>query len=403
MAWPWAGRYVGDLTVRALAYHTGVRRISGLLIRPDGGNDPYDLAGTADLLPVLDALADGLQRPADVARGRVRGLREFAERGRVLLPAELLADPPDVLVLVPHSILHGVPLHLVRTDSGDPLGTRCAVTYASSLSQFALCAGANPARARDLAAWPLPATPAGGPPRVVTGYCADVLDPRGERFAAVLAGIERALGQPLVAEGSRTSIKAHLEPANPVRPDAVVVVAHGWLDPEDHQLSGLLLSATDLVLRGYRATPAGRPLRLTAGQRLRVDFAEAPLAFPPAEFGIGRYAELMTIAELRLDAVSRVPLVALFGCSAGWSRVGKGDVPASLGEVFLSVGSAAVVAPAWDAEVGATAAWAEHFFHAWSGLGWPVALSGAYASRALYEDGVPMERYGALTTRGDWL
>jgi hypothetical protein len=101
--------------------------------------------------------------------------------------------------------------------------------------------------------------------------------------------------------------------------------------------------------------------------------------------------------------MSGVPLVAVFGCSAGWSRVLKGDMPSSFGETFLTLGSSTVIAPAWDAEVTATAQWAEHFFEAWSRFGWPSALSGAYATRALYEDSFPIEHYGAITLRGDWL
>ncbi|MGO9081071.1 MAG: CHAT domain-containing protein [Streptosporangiaceae bacterium] len=400
----WAGKAVGDLEVRAVAYHVSGTSLAALVVRPDGTAQAEVLGDIVDFLPVIDAVTEGLQRTTNVARGAVRALQDFAVgAGRRLLPRSIIATPPDVVIIIPHSVLHGVPLHLVRTDSGMPLCAVTGVSYAGSLSQFIQCAAGNPARSRALDSWLLGLEPAESA-RQVAGYCADVLDRDGTRFAGVIEAIESALGRPVLREGNRSSVKGHINPWNEHGPrlDALVMVAHGYIDAEDHQFSGLLMASADLEIRGFRGETF-RSLTLLEDQPSRLYLREAPMTMPPVGLQIARNAEVLSIAELRMDALSKVPLVALFGCSAGWSRVLKGDVPSSLGETFLTLGSSAVIAPAWDADVTAVAAWAERFFYAWSRLGWPVALSSAFATRALCEDSWPAEKYGAITIRGDWL
>lgn len=397
------GKTLGDLSVRAVAYYVSDSSLSCVTICPDGTTESNLLGPIDDFLAVLDATLDGLQRTTDVARGKVRALREFAaQSGRRLLPPSITANPPDILVIIPHSVLHGVPLHLVHTDSGEPLCTVAGVTYASSLSEFVQCVSSNPARTTDTGSRPL-TLEAETSDRRVAGYCADVLDVPATKFAAVMAGVESALGHRVTALGTRTTMKMYIDALNLNRPhlDALVVVAHGFLNPVDHQLSGLLMSSTDVVFKGQRHE-ALMPMSVP-GAKDSIWYRDSPMTLPPAELEISRETEVLSIAEMRMDTLSGVPLVVLFGCSAGWSRVVKGDVPSSLGQTFLTLGSSTVIAPAWDAEVGVTTRWATHFFEAWARFRWPAALSAAYATRTLYEDSIAAELYGAITLRGDWL
>lgn len=397
------GAQVGALTVRAVAYHVSATRITAVVIHPDGTTEHEDLGPVQHHLPAIDAVVDALQRTIDVARGKVRALRTFAESsGRPLLPRSITADPPDVLVIIPHSLLHGIPLHLVYTDAGEPLCVAAAVTYASGISQFVQCVAGNPARFAPLDRWTI-GTDRKPSRYAVSGYCADVLGGQDQRFQAVIDHIESALGYPTSPKSSRGDVKQAMNPRNPrtTIADALVLVVHGYLDRADHQRSGLLMSA------GEQLTPEFGAVR-TLGLRLATEqpdmvYPDAALARTPAELQIARFAELLSIAELRMDTLCRIPLIALFGCSAGWARVLKGDLPSSFAEAFLTLGASTVIAPAWDCEVEASARWGERFFEAWSRFGWPAALSGAYASRTLYEDSVPMEHFGAFTLRGDWL
>jgi CHAT domain-containing protein len=96
-------------------------------------------------------------------------------------------------------------------------------------------------------------------------------------------------------------------------------------------------------------------------------------------------------------------LVLLLGCSAGSGRVLQADEPASLAETFLHIGASSVIAPMWDTDISATSQWAQAFAHSWVGTERPTALAAMDASRALSDDGYGIERFGALTVRGDWI
>ncbi|NUR25551.1 MAG: hypothetical protein HOV83_06830, partial [Catenulispora sp.] len=136
------------LRVGALVYRVGRERIRATYLGPDGSRQVHSLADVSRVLPDLDRLRAEVDDGMALARGRVPRLRAFADEwGRELLPDVVLTDPPDVLVVVPHAMLHDVPLHLVRgAPDAAPLGCLSGVAYASSLSLFARCAARNPAR-----------------------------------------------------------------------------------------------------------------------------------------------------------------------------------------------------------------------------------------------------------------
>jgi hypothetical protein len=385
-----------DINVGAVVYAVSDTAVDALLVA-DGRRERYRLGTLAALLPRLDGLREELRRTMAVARGRVPRLRAFGEDwGRALLPPELLADPPDVVVLVPHAMLHDVPLHLVNTNEGEPLGVRAGVSYASSQALFTRCASRNPARWRDLAAWRLDGPNTGARQARVVAGGTDVLNRDQEPFQEVVRRIAERWPDTKVERDefpslySRTAVKRSFRHGAAV--DAVCVVAHGFIDNLDHRQSGLLLRTDPGVGR--------RPIRLYGHE---YPFRDLPLRQLPAQLEPAWPAEILTAAELSIAAEASCELVALLGCSAGWGRVLQGDEPASLAESFLHLGAASVVAPMWDSDVGVTAAWIDRFFEAWLGGDCPKALAASVALRSLQAEGHGPERAGVLTLRGDWL
>ncbi|MEV2224428.1 CHAT domain-containing protein [Nocardia vinacea] len=404
MALGFVGKSVCELDVAAVAFHVSESIISCSVIQPDGQASRHVIGPVEDFLPSIDAVVDGLARTTDVARGRVAALRRFVSGPAMnLLPGSVRQAPPDVLVIIPHGILHGVPLHLLHVECGVPLCSVAGVTYSSSLSEFVQCAKRNPARQR-VGAEALEVRDQPAVPRRVAAYCGDVLGREEARFQEIKSAVEAAVEHRLVQVGDRGEMKLLVRawgrkpPAEPL--DAVVVVAHGYVDPVSHDLSGVLVvrKATGHIERG------GRMWEPIAMDGLGVFYLpDLPASLPPSGWDVPPGTETLTIADLRTSTLSGVPLVALFGCSAGWSRLVRGDVPSSFGQAFLTVGSSTVVAPSWDAEVGTSAQWARYFFTAWSKFRWPAALSATYATDLLHRSGVPVEHYGAFTLRGDWL
>ena len=189
---------------------------------------------------------------------------------------------------------------------------------------------------------------------------------------------------------SRTNVKAAL------RGETTPSMAHGWVDDDNHRMSGLL------VERDWGGV-ALRPIPLHGGRYF--DFRDLPLRRPPHQIKTIKEIEVFTAAELEVDAQIACELVMLLGCSAGWGRVLQGDEPASLAETWLKIGAASVVAPLWDAPIAAVRAWTAEFLHAWTQLDLPKALAQRYAMQKMNEGsfGSAPERLGVMTLRGDWL
>jgi hypothetical protein len=392
---------VADLSVGAIEYSVGRESFSAVWHDPAGTTERTELGSTAELLRRVDALREELRNTMSLARGRVPRLRAFADSwGRALLPGPVLESPPDVLVVVPHSFLHDVPLHLVRLGpDGAPLGATAGISYASGRSLFVRCAHRNPARARDPRQWRFPASRrAGAGPSTLIGGGADVLTGEHGPFRQ----LARSLAEFFETESvtvfdewpySRAAVKAAFrrEPF-----DVVCVVAHGYTDPVNHRLSGLLVELDTFGI-------AAREIPLHGGRYF--DFRDLPLRRFPADVRPATRAEVLTGAELEVDGRVDTQLVVLLACSAGWGRVLGGDEPASLAESFLHIGAPTVLAPMWDSDYEPTRDWVRLFFEGWVELGYPKALAARHATRKL-DDGLYAdhpERLGALALRGDWL
>jgi hypothetical protein len=303
---------------------------------------------------------------------------------------------------VPFSDIHDLPLHLVqRTSQKVPIGAEVGITYASSMSLLVRCADRNPARQMNLADWTFDGI---NPPQ---GHCpvtsvraggVDALRGQSEMFGTICQDLSRIIEpdweDKFHVPFNRAMAKAACRVKEKV--DLLCMMAHGYVDSEDHRMSGLLL-AEDML--GTIARPI--PLH---GQRTFI-FRDLPLRALPADVETVLPAEMFTAAEMEIDASLRIQLVALLGCSAGFGRVLGGDEPASLAETFLHIGAPSVIAPLWDSDVEATRQWATYFLTAWAKLGMPKALAARYALQQISQGSFASDpcKYGVMALRGDWL
>jgi hypothetical protein len=331
-----------------------------------------------------------------LSRGKVPQLREFIGRwGRALLPPEFAATNIDVVVVIPHSILHDLPIHMVEDiASQGPVGARIGFTYSSSRSLFVRCASRNPARR------------VGASPRTIDAGGVDVLTDHADDFRKICHELceffpengrkmhdgpyTRMTLKQIIASLFRTLLYDDKPAA-----DVLCVLAHGYIDPANHRMSGLLLGRVDRVLI--------RPIPIY-GERALILRDLALRRSPEGPSTICR-AEVFTAAELEIDTLINAHLVGLLACSAGWGRVLQGDEPASLGETFLQMGASSVIAPMWDCDIRAVREWASHFFTAWVQLQMPKALAFRHAIQLMssgpFADNP--ERRGVMALRGDWL
>ncbi len=400
---------VADVRVSALELVVAVPDVVGVWTRSSGERVHFTVGTVDELIPRIDALRGELRDPMSISTGRTPRLREFiASWGCRFLPPGLAEDMPDVLVIVPHGATHDLPLHLVRVaaptgDRESPLGVMAGVTYASSRSLFLRTVDRNPARQYDLKAWrcdEVDAPEGQPPPRSIMASGVDVLGSLDEEFRALCQSViegfdgQRVLFLDPDFPRGRDSIKAAFrrEPA----PAVVCVMAHGWIDDDNHRMSGLLVERNVWGL-------ALRPIPLHGGRYF--DFRDLPLRRVPHQLSTVKETEVFTAAELEVDVETSCELVMLLGCSAGWGRVLQGDEPASLAETWLKIGAASAVAPMWDAPIDAVRLWAEAFVEGWTRQGMPKALAMRHAMRRMYGGACRdnPERLGVMTLRGDWL
>jgi hypothetical protein len=400
---------MSDLKVAALEFAVTSSELAGMWTAPSGAREHFRIGATQDLLPRVDALRSELRDPMAISTGETPRLREFsADWGSSFLPSALVTDMPHVLVIVPHALTHDLPIHLIRTSTpaveDRPLGVLAGITYASSRSLFIRTVERNEARQRDWKQWHYgeqrPRSDQAPPLRSVMSGGVDVLGDLDSEFTETCRLVAEQFGgeRTVFSAGSfpysRSTVKAALR--RQPTPSVLCVMAHGWVDDNNHRMSGLLVERDSFGV-------SLRPIPLHGGRYF--DFRDLPLRRPPHQIKAIKEIEVFTTAELEVDAQIACELVMLLGCSAGWGRVLQGDEPASLAETWLKIGAVSVVAPLWDAPIAAVRAWTTEFLYAWTQLDMPKALALRYAMQKMTEGSFQSapERFGLMTLRGDWL
>jgi CHAT domain-containing protein len=407
---------VTELTVGLLTYYIGTSYVYALLTNQQGRTKRFRLLSCQRAFPLVDRLASVIQEPfASPSTALAKVFQDFCHAwGRELLPPPEELQPFDVLVIIPHHFVHGLPLHLVSLAGDDSfLGTTHGVAYCSSGTLFARCVERNRARRSDLLDWTFDQTAeadhdriAGPPARSAIYYGVDVLtgkDPAYRELARSFAGHF----QTAVLATSRDEIKNALYPFLPVRPDAICIVCHGYYDPASTDRSGLLVA----IRRGVSSL---RNIRVHRDTILRIKdhpFVEIPFHLDPvsprsAPTGIFD-PETLTIGELKVHGSTDAELVALFGCSTGTGQVVSADEYTSLAYQWLKAGAASVVANLWEADLPTVTEWVDLFTANWVRSHQPKAIAVRNATRNLLARAPDRTQepfvWGSLALVGDWL
>jgi hypothetical protein len=393
---------VSDLRVGLLLHAVGSERLQAVLLDGDGAAERHDLGAWADLFPAVDALQERIE-------GGWRSLappaafRDFADGwGRRLLPPGAALGRFDVLVIIPHHALHGLPLHAVRTEpGGPPLGALCGIAYCSSATLLARCTARNRARESDPSAWQFAlgaeeTVAAPDAPRRCVGTGADIIAGHSDVYADLARGFAERFAEPTVFPlATRAAVKIRLK--REPRWQAVCIVSHGYCDPVLPDRSGLLLERDEMGV-------VIRPIPLHRGQYY--DFRDLPFApLPTAIEEPSRPAELMTAGELGVDCLTDAELVALFGCSTGAGHVVSGDDFDSLAYQWLKIGAASALANLWQVDHDFLRRWSPHFLDGWLTRRQPKAIAWREALRA-WLAGNPasdVAEWGPVALFGDWL
>lgn len=390
----------GVENLRLLAYSVDFGRIRAMELGPGFRRD-HDFGASIRLLDRHDALQRELSSPSSLSRARLEALERFAaDWGRELLPATWLSDPPQYAVLIPHALLHSLPLHVICTDSGRPLCADAGVSLCSSLTLLHRCLQRSPHLA-GAAEDPFLTNGDAPSPWLLAG--ADVLGSDDDVWRELPARLLAACGEDVDVEevaSPGASFRRMVEAALCGRAyELVILAAHGYRDPLDALSSGLVLrEPPDFEFR--------RPLEVLGNSNdergLSFMMRDLPVRELPAELVPTLPAELLSLAELEREAHVVCPLVALLGCSTGRPVVYPGDQPMSMAEMFLRIGAAAAVAPMWDVTVTAVESWMQQFLLAYRRSGTSRGEAARRASRSRYDAGAPLHECCCLVLRGDY-
>jgi CHAT domain len=338
------------------------------------------LCAVRDVLAPIAELRDELADKYAVSSRRLPRLTRFArDWGRSLVPAAVLAKPPDVLLIVPHALLHGVPLHLVRADNGRALACCSGISYASSATFLLRAAARNPVRHGT-----------GPERRSAAGGGIDVLGAGEDMFRSLATEVLGEFGAEPDRYFSRHTVRWSLRSR---AHQVVCVISHGHIEPDEYDKSGLLIGVE----------PGGTGM---SERHQLIDGMEFARLDGPRQDLTGlsptRPGDLLTIGEMERDEPAQAELAILLACSAGASEVIAGDEPASLAEAMFRLGCVSVIAPMWDCDYALARAWIQPFLSAWNRRGMPKALAAREAFLAL-DEGADVAALGPIHLRGDWL
>jgi CHAT domain len=147
---------VADIQVGLLMYFVGTRNIYAVLVDQRGNRSPFQLMACDRALPLIHELLDALQHPLQWSPQQAsRVVSAFCfDWGKNLLPPTTTLSSFDVLIIIPHYTLHGLPFHIVWQDEQNQfLAVTHGVTYCSSGTLFTRCVERNIARLDGITTW----------------------------------------------------------------------------------------------------------------------------------------------------------------------------------------------------------------------------------------------------------
>jgi hypothetical protein len=395
---------VNDIKVGALIYMVGIERVFVRHLKPDGRPQDFVAGSTRELIPKIYNVLEVLSAPFAL-QDRERVLQEFSsEWGRVLLPPVGWQHALDVLVIVPHHCLHGLPIHAIRAEpDGNPIATELGVTYCTSATLFQRCVDRNPVRGAQLENWDLqdPAT-APKPPHHCVGLGTDVCTDKHDHYQSLAASFATRFAEHEGPSIPRTELKRGcrvLHDDIQRRWSVACFVCHGYVDESAPDNSGLLIE-------GLPEGAIDRRL-IQVSDKVSLSFRDMPFRDLPFEIGARRdsRAEILTIRELQLDISTDAELVALFGCSTGAGQILDADDVESMSFHWLKAGAVSTIANLWELDIRFISRWVPHFLDGWIERRVPKAFAWREANRAVLSERPeePISVYAGLHLSGDWL
>jgi CHAT domain-containing protein len=393
---------VADLKVGLLLYFVDTEYVHVVVLDQEGRSRRINLTPWDTALPLIDRLLGAMQR-SYVPTENQAIFEEFAyEWGHQLLPPAEHLQSFDILVVVPHYALHGLPLHAIwLPDRQQFLATAFGVTYCSSGTLFARCVDRNVVRRFDLSRWEFSlegvATGAPVPPQRCVSVGVDVLGEQNEQYLRVAKTFADPFQDPFVGASrlsSRLYFKNRLFGADPW--EVICLVCHGYYDTVMSANSGLLLETRRGIYRE-------RTIPLYRGTRY--DFRDLPFTHPPAAVEPRREAELMTVGELKVDCHTDAQLIALFGCETATGHLLSGDDFESMAYQWLKIGAASVLANLWELDVDYITNWSPIFLDNWLRKRQPKAIAYRQATAELLrrDTSVKLYDWATIALMGDWL
>jgi CHAT domain-containing protein len=389
---------VTDVRAGLLAYFMGTDHVYCALHNGAGREQVFRLASCRDILPRLETLVEALEGSGTRAR-REQTLVEFARGwGRALLPPSDTIDGFDVLIIIPHGVLHGIPLHAIEPGgAGVPLALTHGITYAPSGTVFVRCVDRNAARRFDPAAWTFPcgnASDAPPPPRRCRAAAIDVKYKRTREYEALARLFLDGFDERQWRDAARTSIKPRRQGDGDA--DVICIVCHGHYDQRTGH-SGLLLAATP-----GSARETVIPIHYGEAHAFR----DLPFHDVPASVGVRDDCspEILSVDELMVGCSTDAQLVALIGCSTAAGQTGSADEFVSLSNQFLKIGAATVMASMWALDFDFARSWVPRFLHRWRDLREPKALAMRESMREELDNTPwPISEWAVPALLGDWL
>lgn len=385
-----------------LFYCLGEGHLYVVLIDQKGDVQRFQLMDWRAAFPLIDELFDALEgnRTGDETR---KVFDDFSLGwGKRLLPPAPSLERFDVLVIIPHQSLHGVPFHAIRPEAANQfVGTSHAVTYCSSATLFAHCVARNRARDSELGVefWTY-ALEEGGlvngafAPRRCYAVGIDPLGMQTEQFRKLATVVAGCFAEPDVdMKSTRRSVKLQLSQPRPS--EVLCFVAHGYYAPLISDHSGLLLGIDPFI--------AARDIHINRTSSLV--FRDMPMRDLPAGFESSVEAELLTLAELKLETYCDAELVALLGCSTGAGEVLSGGDVNSFAYQWLKIGAASVLANFWELDLEFATEYAPVFFRRWLSQRQPKAIAWQQTLKELLERSPDVDPYkwAPVALFGDWL
>jgi hypothetical protein len=405
---------VAELKIGMVFYFVGTQNIYAVLLDQQGDTREFTLLPCKKAFSLLDKYWDVLKRSISSKSTNSSDFQSFSfEWGHELLPPESALDPFDVLVIVPHYMLHGLPFHTIwLPEKKQFLGITHGICYNSSGTLFNRCVDRNEVRKMDLSRWEYytggqSPKSAPEPPHRCLGIGADVIRNKtpdyrriAETFIQPFSNPKTYGGEDGERSGFPSATRYNLKINNRRKKDewfqVLCVVCHGYYDRMVPDHSGLLLEKDTFGT-------VMRPIPLYRGKYF--DFRDLPFRYMPTEIQPSCEAELMTVAEMKIDHSTDVQLVALLGCSTGAGYVLAGDDFSSMAIQWLKCGAASVIANLWEADIDFTMKWVPLFLENWLVRRQPkaIAMQQAYQQCLDFDEMPSPYEWGTIALLGDWL